>query len=282
MLVSDFKLSNTPPEAIDQPVWWFIFRRSRLLVQINGQQAAVPLLIDPIEMGLPVIRRQYLGNFNGQHCYSAEVDEGLEAPAGWSFMGLRQLFASLSEDLFWIAGAASQIVDWDRTHQFCGQCGTSTENQPGERAKRCPKCGLISYPRISPAVIVLIRKGEKLLLARSQRHPRGFYSVLAGFVEAGESLEAAVRREIKEEVELEVRDIHYFGSQPWPFPNSLMIAFTCHHSAGEIQFNPTELEDARWFSVDEITNVSIPPPLSIARQLINWFIDQVESGLATG
>lgn len=139
-----------------------------------------------------------------------------------------------------------------------------------ERAKECPDCGLLSYPRISPAIIVLVMKEDRLLLARAHRHPPGFYSVLAGFVEPGENLEEAVAREIREEVGIEVEDICYFGSQPWPFPDSLMIAFTCRYSSGDITLEEDELQDAGWFSPSDLP--PIPPKISIARQLIDWFV----------
>jgi NAD+ diphosphatase len=216
------------------------------------------------------LRRQCLGALGDDLCYAAEVAEDAEAPAGWKFEGLRRLYGALPEALFWVAGRAVQIVDWDRTHQYCGRCGAPTGYRQSERARECPSCGLISYPRISPAIIVLVERDGRLLLARSHRHPAGFYSVLAGFVEPGETLEEAVRREVQEEVGLEIADIRYFGSQPWPFPNSLMIAFTCRYAGGEIQVDPAELEDAGWYTAEALPNV--PPPPSIARQLIDQFV----------
>ena len=260
----------TPPSGNREPAWWFAFRGSRLLVQIEDGAANVPLLSDFSEMEMPVLRRQYLGRLDGRHCYSIELDEGSQAPPSWDFLGLRRLYGLLPESPFWVAGAAVQIVDWDRTHQFCGRCGAGTNDKPRERAKECPECGLLSYPRISPAIIVLVQRGDKLLLARSHRHPQGLFSVLAGFVEPGETLEGAVAREIMEEVGLEVRDIRYFGSQPWPFPNSMMIAFTCINDGGEIVLEEDEIAEAAWYSADQMP--PIPPKISIARQLIDWFV----------
>lgn len=235
----------------------------------NGDEVAVPNMADISELGLREIRRQYLGELDGRACISVELDENAEAPDGYELLSLRSVYQRIPEELFWIAGRAVQIVDWDRTHQYCGRCGARTKDKQKERAKECPQCSLVSYPRISPAIIVLVERDGKLLLARAHRHPPGFYSVLAGFVEPGETLEEAVAREIREEVGLEVTDITYFGSQPWPYPNSLMVAFTCTYLSGDIVLEEDELEDAGWYSPDNLPPV--PPKISIARQLIEWF-----------
>ena len=266
----DFEAAVTPPEDGGQPAWWFVFRRFRLLVRIEDGEARLPLLADFADLGLPSVRQQYLGQLDGRHCFSIELSEDAKAPDGWTFQGLRRLYSLMPEYLFWVAGAAVQIVDWDRTHQYCGRCGARTRDRSWERAKECPQCGLISYPRISPAIIVLVERDDTLLLARSHRHPSGLYSVLAGFVEPGETLEAAVVREIKEEVGIEVEAIRYFGSQPWPFPNSLMIAFTCIYADGEIVLEEEEMADAGWYSANNLP--AIPPEISIARRLIDWFV----------
>lgn len=265
-----YKASVAPPEETDIEICWFAFRGFRLLVHLEEGLAKIPHTSNFEKMGLTVVRQQYLGTVGDQHCFSAEIADKDEVPKGWNFHGLRRLYGLLPENLFWVAGAAVQIVDWDRTHQFCGRCGARTQNKSHERAKECPQCGLLSYPRISPAIIVLVEKDNTLLLARSHRHPSGMYSVLAGFVEPGETLEATVRREIREEVGIEVNDIHYFGSQPWPFPNSLMIAFTCSYAGGEITLEEEEIADANWFTAGNLP--PIPPKVSIARQLIDWFV----------
>ncbi|MGD2049501.1 MAG: NAD(+) diphosphatase [Chloroflexota bacterium] len=265
-----YKAAVTPSIQDGQKSLWFAYLGFRLLVRIDGGTAEVPRLRDLSDLGLQSVRQQYLGELDDQPCFSAELVEDTTAPDGWSFQGLRRLYNLLPDELFWVAGAAVQIVDWDRNHQYCGHCGAETKDKKGERAKECPQCGLISYPRISPAIIVLVEKDDTLLLARSHRHPSSMYSVLAGFVEPGETLEAAVAREIREEVGIEVKDIRYFGSQPWPFPNSLMIAFTCQYKDGEIVLEEEEMADADWYKPDELP--LIPPEISIARQLIDWFV----------
>lgn len=265
-----FVPSVIAPDSLDEPAYWFVFRGYRLLARHKNGSATIPLVEKMQELGLEPLRQQYLGAVNGRHCYSAEITEDVEPPEGWSFLGLRRLYGLLPEELFLVAGAAVQIVDWDRTHQFCGRCGAETHYHPNERAKECPQCGLVNFPRIAPAIIVLVEKGDQFLLARSHRHPEGLFSVLAGFVEPGETLEEAVHREIREEVGIRVKDICYFGSQPWPFPNSLMIAFTCTYAGGEIQLEKEEMAEADWYYADNMPR--IPPKLSIARQLIDWFV----------
>jgi NAD+ diphosphatase len=265
-----FVPSVVPPDSRDQPAYWFVFRGYRLLARLENGSAQIPSMENLDELGLYPLREQYLGVLDGRHCFSAEIPEDAELPEGWSVLGLRRLYGLLPEELFLVAGAAVQIVDWDRTHHYCGRCGAETHDRSKERAKECPQCGLVSFPRISPAIIVLIEKGDRLLLARSHRHPEGFFSVLAGFVEPGETLEDAVHREIYEEVNIRVKDIRYFGSQPWPFPHSLMIAFTSTYAGGEIQLEEEEMAEADWYSADNMPG--IPPKLSIARQLIDWFV----------
>ena len=268
--VNRFIPAVVQPKEIEVPSLWFAFRGRRLLVQIEGRTAQVPYLTDFAQLELTATRKQYLGTLNGKHCYSIEVEVEASPPQGWSFQGLRRLFDLMSEEVFWVASAALQIVDWDRNHQFCSHCGTGTVYRAKERAKECPICGLLSYPRISPAIIVLVERDDSLLLARSVRRPKGLYSVLAGFVEPGETLETAVKREIREEVGISVTDIRYFGSQPWPFPDSLMIAFTCKYASGELQLEEEEIVDAGWYTAESLP--PIPPRISIARSLIEWFI----------
>jgi NAD+ diphosphatase len=256
------------PAADDGAAWWFAFRDGELLVaEPPTGGAAVPLVPDLATFGPEPVRRQYLGTLDGRPAWSAEFDVAVEAPAGFAFRGLRELHGRLHETVWAVAGRAVQIVAWDRDHAFCGRCGTGTERTPGERARRCPVCGLTAFPRVSPAIIVLIERGEAILLARGHRTPPGRFGIVAGFVEAGESLEDAVRREVREEVGLEIADLRYFGSQPWPFPHGIMIGFTARHATGEVAPDPAELVEAGWYTFDQLPRV--PPKLSIARRLID-------------
>ena len=265
-----------PPTERSEPAWWFVFQQSKLLVYQDPSPINPPCLGDLGELGLTPLSNHYLGLLDDRPCYAAEVPEGTIPPSGMTFEGLRRLHGSLDEDLFWIAARAVQIVDWDRTHRFCGRCGVPLNMKTTERAKECPQCGLLYFPRLAPAIIVLVQRGNRLLLARSRHFLPGMYSVLAGFVEPGESLEEAVVREVREEVGIEVKDIHYFGSQPWPFPHSLMIGFTATYGGGEISFNDDEIENAGWFEVDNLP--PIPGKISIARKLIDWFVEKQGKG----
>jgi NAD+ diphosphatase len=188
------------------------------------------------------------------------------------FRDLRGLWG-VDERFFVMAGRAKQIVEWERTHRFCGRDGTETVPGPTELSRECPRCGMLFYPRLSPAVIVLISRGDEVLLARSPGFPAGMYSVLAGFVEPGESIEETIGREIREEVGIEVENVRYFGSQPWPFPNSLMIGFTADYAGGELRTEPEEIEDAGWYTVNDLP--PLPPKVSIARVMIDDFVRRV-------
>ncbi len=177
------------------------------------------------------------------------------------------------DDLRWtLAGRAVQLVEWDRTHRYCGRCATPTEPVVGERSRRCPACGLLAFPRLAPAVITLIERDGAALLARGRAFPIPMYSCIAGFVEPGETVEDAVHREVREEVGVELAEVHYVASQPWPFPHSLMLGFEATWGSGEIEIDDTEIVDANWYRPDELP--MIPPPLSIARTLIDRWLDR--------
>jgi NAD+ diphosphatase len=192
-----------------------------------------------------------------------------------SWAGLRSLFGALDDMLFALVGRAVQIMDWDRSHQYCGRCGTPTRVKPTERARECPSCGQSHYPRIAPAVMALVRRDDTLLLARSPHFPPGMHSALAGFVEPGESLEQCLVREVREEVGIEVANLRYFSSQPWPFPHSLMIAFNCDYAGGELTPDMGEIEAAGWFALHELP--LLPNRISIARRLIDSTIAQMRA-----
>jgi len=263
--------TEPPPDLKGRPALWFAFQGDRLLVRHQGETADVPFLPDLGSLGLKPVRSQYLGEAGGAPCFSAELPEQAALPAGWSCVALRPLFAALGEPLFALAGRAFQIMDWDRTHQFCGRCGQPTEARTGERAKSCPRCGLLQFPRVAPAIIVAVVREGRILLARARRFPTAMYSVIAGFVEPGESLEDCAHRELREEIGIGIRGLRYFGSQSWPFPHSLMVAFTAEHAEGEIAVDGREIVDAGWYAPEELPR--IPERLSIARRLIDWFVD---------
>jgi len=264
-----------PVDGFEDPAWWFAIQDDNVLIQQGSLQATIPLVNDFAELGLPVLRRHYLGQLGGHHCFTVEVPDGVSAPSGMRFEGLRRIYGQINETLYSVAGRALQIVNWDRTHQFCGRCGSQTRTHATERAKECTRCGLLHFPRLAPAIIVLIQRDREVLLARARRFETPMYSTLAGFVEPGETLEEAVVREVREESGITVKEIRYFGSQPWPFPNSLMIGFTAKYSTGAITASDGENIDVRWFTADSLPQ--LPGKLSIARQLIDWFVDHEQS-----
>lgn len=230
----------------------------------------MPCVIDPGVMGLHSLSERYLGTIDGRHCYCAEIEESV-LPEGIAFQGLRYLYGRIDEVLHRVAMRAVHLIEWDKNERFCGRCGAQTKDKTDTNAKECTHCGHVTFPRISPAVIVLVEKEGKVLLARASRFAEELYSVLAGFVEPGESLEETVQREIEEEVGIRVRNIRYFGSQPWPFPDSLMIGFTAEYESGDLKIDGMEIERAGWFEPGALPR--IPGRISIARKLIDWFVE---------
>jgi NAD+ diphosphatase len=246
---------------------WFAFRDDRMLVRDGQGQAR--LAGNPKALGLGVLFEEEIGVLDGRRCFAVEV-EG-EEPPGYSFQDLRSLFGVPDETFFMMAGRAIQIITWNVMHRFCGRCGTRTDRGLAtERFSRvCPACGALYFPRLNPAAIVLVYRADEVLLARAPQFPKGMYSTLAGFVEPGETVEQTVAREAREEVGIEVKNMNYFGSQLWPFPNSLMVAFTTEWAGGELQVERTEIEDAGWFTADDLPQ--LPPKISIARAMIDDF-----------
>jgi NAD+ diphosphatase len=251
---------------------WFVVRQLGLLAREESGQIQLPELEDLSRLGLDPGGAHYLGQLDGEDCFALEAPSA-EPPTPWAARSLRSLYSQLSEEEFAVAGRAVQIATFAATHRFCGGCGQPAARDPSERCMRCARCDLVFYPRVSPAIIVLIRRGQQALLARAARSTTGFYSTLAGFVEPGESLEQTLEREVFEEVGVHVQNVRYFGSQPWPFPHSLMVGFTAEHAGGEITVDGKEIADARWFDANDLPPV--PPKISIARRLIDGWLGEV-------
>ncbi len=253
------------PAALSPATLCYIWREDKILVRAT-EPPAMPTLAEVEQVGMTGTRL-YLGRLEGIDHIALHADSGGVEPDGWQWRGLRSLFLQIPEHHLALAGRAFQIVEWHRNHRFCGRCATPTREKGTERSKECPACGLVVYPRISPAMMVLVTRGRELLLARANRFPNAMYSALAGFVEPGESIEDCIHREVLEEVGVKVDQLRYFSSQSWPFPNSLMIAFNAEYASGDMRPCDDEIADAKWFSLDALPQ--LPGPVSISRQLIN-------------
>lgn len=252
--------------------YWLLAHQDKWVIDPRLPEK-LPLYGDLAQWGLSTIQQQNLGEWRGRPCYLAELVEDTELPAPLESKSLRTLTYSLSEEIFALAGRAAQVLFWEKTHQFCSRCGTALQLHTQDRAKQCPSCNMVFYPRITPAMIVLVQRGDQVLLSRSPHFAKDLYSVQAGFVEVGESVEETIVREIREEVGLEVKNVRYFGSQAWPFPSSLMLGFTADYAWGELRPHPVEIEDARWCSINDLPAL-LPSKLSIASRLINSFLKQ--------
>ncbi|RJS20235.1 NAD(+) diphosphatase [Corallococcus sp. H22C18031201] len=272
-LPSHFEPGHEPPHRPRDGALFFLARGLDLVIEERDGAVVIPT-----GASFPTLMADahFLGVLDATtDCYAASLPPDHPLPAPLKVVAARTLFKRVDEARFAVVGRALAIAEWDLMHRFCGRCGHATQLVPGERARRCPVDHTPFYPRIAPAIIVLITRGDQMLLARNATFPEPMYSTLAGFVDAGESLEETVRREVKEEVGLELRDVRYFGSQPWPYGRSLMVGFTAEYAGGEIAVDGKEIAEARWFSVDDLPR--IPPPISIARHLIDSFIARVKA-----
>jgi NAD+ diphosphatase len=256
--------------ANSTPAVWLLFCDKKLLIPVTQTDTLSICTTSPKQLEIEPTFSRYIGEHKGLDCFVAELPQSTVPPQGMDFQPIRSLFGTIDDDLFTLVGRAIQILHWNSEYRFCGKCGTIMKDRKTEFAKECPSCGFISFPRISPAVIMSVTRKDHILLARSPHFPKGMYSTLAGFVEPGETLEEAVKREVFEESSIKVDNIQYVASQPWPFPHSLMIGFSAIYTGGEIRIDNMEIEDAGWFSTRNLP--ALPSKISIARLLIDNFI----------
>ncbi|MEX2496311.1 MAG: NAD(+) diphosphatase [Woeseia sp.] len=229
----------------------------------------------------------FLGMYRERPAFAVEIAASEKAPFAdrGEFHDLRYLGTELSPDEANIVAQARALVLWHRAQRFCGRCGALSRAESGGNTRLCVSedCGIRIFPRVDPAIIVLVSDRHRCLLGRQAHWPKGRYSTIAGFVEAGESLEDAVQREVLEETNIQVHDIRYHSSQPWPFPSSLMLGFTASALSESIRLNDNELEDARWFTRKELESgfPKLPYRLSIARRLVDdWLNDHRQDAQA--
>lgn len=268
-----FRPDNTPPEQAEGSRL-IVFQHGRLLSDMRSPE---PCLLDDLQLrlaGWEVLRRHFLGFWHDHPCYAVEISERAQPdPMQYQLGNLYQVLGRVDEQLFALAGRASQVLDWERDHQYCGRCGSPMTADQDERAMHCKPCAIINYPRIAPCVITLVHRGEELLLARNANFPQPMFSTLAGFIEAGETAEETLVREVREEVGVEVCNLRYFQSQSWPFPNQLMLGFYAEYESGNIVCDELEIAEAHWFHYKELP--MIPPTSSVSGQLIQHYIQSI-------
>lgn len=261
-------------EMSTEGAFLFAFRGTDLLVRkpesAGPQTYNIPRVDAVVGITEHIVRRQPLGWLGDRPCTSAELAPATPEPEGYTFISIRRLHGHVDQSIFDAAGTAFQIQYWDRTNQFCSECGKPLALAEGQRSKHCPHCDHHYFPKVTPAIIVLVEDGPKILMTRQPRFPPGMYGLVAGFVEPGESFETTVKRETLEETGIEVSNIEYFGSQPWPFPHQIMVGFFARRTGGSLVVDQKELEEAQWFDRDTLPK--LPPPISIARKLIDAWL----------
>ncbi|MFL0250999.1 NAD(+) diphosphatase [Clostridium neuense] len=246
----------------------FVFYKGGILAKKVGEDLHIPSFDDIKRLNIEYEGEFFLGELEEKSCFALEATKEAALPKEFGMISLHDVGAFMNEEVFAAAGRAEEILNWDEKHRFCGRCGARTEDKEDELAKVCPSCGNIMYPVICPAIIVGITKGDKLLLAHNKNFKNNMYSIIAGFVEAGETLESAVKREVFEEVGIKVKNIRYYKSSSWPFPNSLMLGFFAEYDSGEIKVDGVEIMEAGWFTKDNFPK-GLPKKYSLARQIIN-------------
>jgi NAD+ diphosphatase len=249
---------------------WLIVQEQRLLVCPDGDSFRLPSGPAPADLEGALGPPLWLGTRAGTECWVATIARDVPVPKSLRAETLVPMQGTrLPDDLLSLGGMAMQALWWEQTSGHCPRCGERTERLEGEWGKRCPQCRYEHYPHLHPAVIVLVKDGDRCLLARKAGWAAGRYALVAGFVDNGESLEGAVAREVKEEVGVDVKDIRYVGSQNWPFPSQLMVGFVAAYAAGDITIDADELEDARWFPSDSLPG--LPSRHSISRFIIDHY-----------
>ncbi|MFA9396731.1 MAG: NAD(+) diphosphatase [Clostridiaceae bacterium] len=247
-----------------------VFYKKRIIIKKQLGKYMLTSFDEIINLNIKVDSKIDIGELNGNKCFVLEIYEDIDLSEDYIFVDLKTLGLFLGEDMFYFIGRAYQLLEFENQYKFCTRCGTELINSQEERAKICTKCGLIHYPRISPAIIVAVTKQDKLLLAHNNNFEEGLFSLIAGYVEVGETLEECVKREVYEEVGIKIKDIEYVTSQPWPVAGSLMLAFQAKYQSGDIKVDGVEIGEANWYSKDKFPK--LPAKISVARKLIDKFI----------
>ncbi|SMC26385.1 NAD+ diphosphatase [Clostridium acidisoli DSM 12555] len=269
---NDFKILTDTFRKSKSDDLYFTFFKGSLLVKRTKGALSIPVFDEVRKLKVKYENEFFLGELAHQACFCIEASSEINLLRDFELIPLYEIGKSIGEELFLVAGRASQILNWNNTHKFCGKCGSKTENKKDEIAKVCPNCNHVMYPVICPAIIVAVTKGDKILLAHNGGFRNNMYSLIAGFVEAGEDLKSTVKREVFEEVGIKIKNIRYYKSAPWSFPNSLMIGFFAEYESGKIKVDGKEILKADWFTKDTFPN--LPQNFSLARKIIDEFIDR--------
>lgn len=265
---------NFRKELLDEELseaFCFIYHNNQILIQNNGDRIQMPTKSMVEKLGISLKDIYYLGELEGRVCVCSKVEEACENMENLIWVGLRDRIWEVDQQLYLIAIKGMQLISWDENTKYCGRCGKLYSKKDDERAKVCMHCGRIEYPRISPAIIVGIKRGEDVLLAHNANFKEGMYSIIAGFVEQGETLEQAVKREVYEEVGIHVKNIKYVSSKPWSAGDSLMLGFIAEYESGEIKVDGKEIIDANWYNKNHLPPV-LPLPITTAREIINLLL----------
>jgi NAD+ diphosphatase len=267
-----FEPSVKPLYEKNSKDYWFLFKNNRLMVFNEEGKLTIPRWENVNDLDINLHNIQYMGAYCKYNCYSGEIIEEIYED-NIDFVDLKTLSNSVDEDIYLLASKANLLLNWFKLNQHCGICGSKMYKKDSkfERAMTCSNCGNTTWPRTSPAIIVAVIKEDKLLLAHNKQFPNRMYSVIAGFLEYGETFEDCVKREVYEEVGIKIKNIKYYGSQPWPYPNSMMIGFIAEYLDGEIKVDGEEIIHADWFSKEEIPGM-YKKSISIGSELIEWFL----------
>lgn len=258
-------------QQIDTSSYWFVFHENELLLQKRADGAlTVPYGIEaPVALSANRTIRT-VGFPDGKVCRAVYIDVPVDEDECYVMMGLRASYDVLPLELYRMAGKSSEILYWDRNTQFCGVCGAPMRLHT-PISKCCTKCGKEVWPQLSTAIIVLVRRGSEILLVHPHNLRGNYYGLVAGFVETGETLEECVSREVMEETGIKVKNVRYFGSQPWPYPCGLMVGFYADYSAGDLCLQDSEIAYGGWFGKENLPE--IPGKLSMARMLIDAWLE---------
>lgn len=250
--------------------YWFVFCKTDVMLEKNGDGTyTIPLSEEcPITLKEWQTPHRITPMDDGTEVRTVSIDAPITNQERYEMCGLRPSFYKLSKELYLKAGKCQEILYWDKNTQFCGVCGAPMKLHT-DISKRCTNCGKEVWPQLATAIIVLIHRGDDVLLVHARNFKGDFYGLVAGFVETGETLEEAVRREVMEETRLTITNLRYFGSQPWPYPCGLMVGFNADYVSGEVHLQRSELSKGAWFNKNNLP--TIPEKLSIARKLLdNW------------